>query len=152
MQFIGDQKAQNAGTVKKTALNLEAILLNDFKGNGASMELINVPTNHKLSFLLFDNDFSIFTEGKDLQPLDFKISSHSDRICSVLCFTQQNRRKKSFTWQIKIWAKNSHPADKKKWAKIYPAVGSEEVALADVLATASYSLEDRSDFLVKVLS
>ena len=40
----------------------------------------------------------------------------------------------------------------KKWAKIYPAVGSEEVTLADVLATASYSLEDRCDFLVKVFS
>ena len=37
----------------------------------------------------------------------------------------------------------------KKWAKIYPAVGSEEIALADVLATASYSLEDRCDVLVR---
>ena len=42
-------------------------------------------------FLLFDNDFSIFTEGKDLQPLDFKISGFA--VCNVLFFTEQNRKK-----------------------------------------------------------
>ena len=109
------------------------------------MELKNVPTNHKLSFLLFDNDFSIFTEGKDLQPLDFKISGFA--VCNVLCFTEQNRKK--FHLADKKLGKKFSLRRQKKWSKIYPAVGSEEVALADVLATASYSLEDRCDVLVR---
>ena len=95
-------------------------------------------------FLLFDNDFSIFT-------INHYTSKFPD-LQFAMFYVSLSKIEKSSTWQIKSWAKNSHPADKKKWAKIYPAVGSEEVALADVLATASYSLEDRSDFLVKVLS
>ena len=95
------------------ALNFEAILLNDlnFRGIGANMELENVPPNHTLSFLLCDNEFSIFTEGKDLQPLDFKISGFA--VCNVLCFTEQNRKK--FHLADKKLGKKFSPSRQKKW-------------------------------------
>ena len=64
----------------------------------------------------------------------------------------REKKEKSFTRQIKKLGKKFSPSKQKKWSKIYPAVGSEEIALADVLATASYSLEDRCDFLVQVFS
>ena len=134
---------------KKTALNFEIILLNDFKGNGANTELKNVPNHIKVAIVLCDNELSIFTEGKDLQPLDFKISPHSDRICSLQCFMFRTANKKKVSpgrWKV---LKKVSPSKKIKRSKIYPAVGSEEIALADVLATASYSLEDRCDVLVR---
>ena len=69
-------------------------------------------------------------------------------VCNV--YVSLRKIEKKFHLADKKFGKKSHLSRRQKeWSKIYPAVGSEEVALADVLATASYSLQDRCDVLVR---